>query len=159
MIKTAVLGIGNILLRDDGIGVRVVQHLEKKGSLPGVELVDGGTSTMDMLGLFLTYDRVIVVDSLRGGHPPGTIYRLTPEQLGGYTSFNVSLHDVQVLDLTRISGMLGKSPEVTIIGIEPKEIKESLDLSPEMEAALPMLMELVEAEVASQTSGPRKRPK
>lgn len=149
MKKTAVLGIGNILLRDDGIGVRVVQKLEEKGSLPGVELVDGGTSTMDMLGLFLTCDRVIVVDSLRGSHPPGTVYRLTPEQLGSYKGFNVSLHDVQVMDLTRISAMLGKTPEVTIIGVEPKEIEESMDLSPELEAALPKLVELVEAEVAA----------
>lgn len=149
MKKTAVLGIGNILLKDDGIGVRVVHHLEEKGSLPWVELVDGGTSTMDMLGLFLTYDRVVVVDSLRGGHPPGTVYRLTPEQLGKYKGFNVSLHDVQVLDLTRISAMLGKTPEVTIIGIEPKEIDESMNLSPEMEAALPDLVKLVESEVAA----------
>lgn len=149
MKKTAVLGIGNILFKDDGIGVRVVQKLEEKGSLPGVDLVDGGTSTMDMLDLFLTCDRVIVVDSLRGGHPPGTIYRLTPEQLGSYNSFNFSLHDVQVLDLVKMAALMGEYPEVTIIGIEPKEIEESMDLSPEMEAALPGLMELVEVTAAS----------
>jgi len=153
MKRTAVLGIGNILMSDDGIGVRVVQKLEEKSSLPQVELVDGGSSTMDMLGLFLTCDRIIVVDSLRGGHPPGTVYRITPAELGSYSNgFNVSLHDVQILDLVRISAMLGKSPEVTIIGIEPEEICESMELSPGLEASLPRLIELVEAEASKMMS-------
>lgn len=149
MSKTAVLGMGNILLKDDGIGVRVIRELEERGSLPGTTLVDGGTSAMDMLGLFLTHDRVIVVDGLRGGHPAGTLYRLTPEELGSCGTWRCSLHDLQILDVTRIAAMLGKTPEVTIIGIEPKSIEESLDLSPELEASLAKLAELVEAECAS----------
>ncbi len=153
MSRTAVLGIGNVLLKDDGVGVRVVRELEDRGSLADVTLVDGGTSTMDMLGLFLTHDRVIVIDSLRGGHPAGTIYRLTPEQLGSYGTWRCSLHDLQILDVTRIAAMLGKTPEVTIIGIEPKRIEESMDLSPEMEASLPKLAELVEAECALRRPG------
>lgn len=149
MKKTAVLGIGNILLRDDGVGVRVVEKLQAKGSLPKeVELVDGGTSTMDMLGFFLTNDYIIIVDSLAGGHPPGTIYRLTPEQLGTYANFDVSLHDVQILDLVKMAAMFGKTPEVTIIGIEPEEITESMDLSPTIEALLPQLMDLIEEAAA-----------
>lgn len=155
MKKTAVLGIGNILLRDDGVGVRVVENLQAKGSLPQVvELIDGGTSTIDMLGFFLTCERIIIVDSLAGGHPPGTIYRLTPEQLGTFTKFDVSLHDVQILDLVQMSGMLGKTPEVTIIGIEPEEITESMELSPKIAALLPHLMELVEEAAMVKTTPP-----
>ncbi|HBW37405.1 HyaD/HybD family hydrogenase maturation endopeptidase [Desulfosporosinus sp. BICA1-9] len=149
MKKTAVLGIGNILLRDDGIGVRVVQELQVKGSLPHVDLVDGGTSTLDMLELFLTNERVIVVDSLSGGHPPGTVYRLKPEQLGNYTGSEISLHDTQILDLVRLAGLMEKNPEVIIIGIEPKEIKESLGLSPEVVTMLPRLIDLVEKEAVA----------
>ena len=149
MKKTAVLGIGNILLRDDGIGVRVVQELQVKGSLPHVDLVDGGTSTLDMLELFLNNERVIVVDSLSGGHPPGTVYRLKPEQLGGYSSSDISLHDTQILDLVRLAGLMEKNPEVIIIGIEPKEIKEFLGLSPEIVTLLPLLIDLIEKEAAA----------
>ncbi|HBV85405.1 HyaD/HybD family hydrogenase maturation endopeptidase [Desulfosporosinus sp. BICA1-9] len=149
MKKTAVLGIGNILLRDDGIGVRVVQALQEKGSLPHVDLVDGGTSTLDMLELFLTNERVIVVDSLSGGHPPGTVYRLKPEQLGAYTSSDISLHDTQILDLVRLAGLMEKNPEVIIIGIEPKEIKESLGLSVEMVTMLPQVIDLIEKEAVA----------
>lgn len=152
-MKQAVLGIGNILLRDDGIGIRVVQELADKGTLTHVELVDGGTSTLDMLGLFLSHDRIIVVDSLRGGHPPGTIYRLTPEQLGSYMSGSSSLHEVQILDVVQLADMLGHSPEVLIIGIEPKEIELSMQLSPDIEALLPWLVDAVEFEPVSYSIG------
>lgn len=149
-MKQAVLGIGNILLRDDGIGIRVVQELADKGTLTNVELVDGGTSTLDMLGLFLSHDRIIVVDSLRGGHPPGTIFRLTPEQLGSYMRGSASLHEVQILDVVQLAAMLGHAPEVLIIGIEPKEIELSMQLSPDIEDLLPWLVDAVEAEVLFQ---------
>ncbi|QNB46779.1 hydrogenase maturation protease [Thermanaerosceptrum fracticalcis] len=147
MKKTAVLGIGNILLQDDGIGIRVVEKLKEKGSLPYVDIVDGGTSTLDMLDLFLDNERVVIVDSLKGGYSPGTIYRLKPEQLGSYYSSEISLHDTQVLDLIRLAAMMGKYPEVIIIGVEPKEIKESLELTPEIERVLPLIMDTVEKEV------------
>jgi len=75
------------------------------------------------------------------GQPPGTIYRLTPEQLGSYYSNYLSLHYVQILDLTDLAARLGKGPEVIIIGIEPKAIEVSLDLSPEIAGVLPRVLE------------------
>ncbi|MDA8228819.1 MAG: hydrogenase maturation protease [Desulfitobacterium hafniense] len=146
MRKTAVLGIGNLLLRDDGIGVRVVQQLQEQGTLTWVDIVDGGTSTLDMLDLFLANEKVIIVDSLRGGHEPGTIYRLTPEQLGSFQTAQYSVHETQILDIVGLAKLMQKTPEVVIIGVEPYEIKESLELSPAIEKIFPYVVDIVEQE-------------
>ena len=82
MKKQCVIGIGNILLRDDGIGVHLINELQTENFKYDVDLIDGGTSTFDLLGYFLDNEKIIVVDSLKGGHEPGTIYRITPEELG-----------------------------------------------------------------------------
>ena len=73
MNSVAIIGIGNILRKDDGIGVHVINELEKEGLPSTIQLVDGGTSTLDMLGYFLDYERIIVVDCLKAGYEPGTI--------------------------------------------------------------------------------------
>jgi hydrogenase maturation protease len=155
-VSAAVLGIGNVLLRDDGVGVRAVEALAARGAPPGVELVDGGTSTLDMLGLFLRRDRLVIVDALRGGHAPGTVYRVTPEQLGAQQGPSASLHEVQILDVLRIAGLLGKAPAVTIVGVEPGAVEPCIGLTPAVEAALPAVLDVVLAELsAAPVAGPR----
>lgn len=149
MKKIAVLGIGNILLKDDGIGVRAVEGLISKygENHNGIQFVDGGTSILDLLHIFTDYEKVIVVDSLKGGHTPGSIYRITPEEMGGIVKGNTSLHDVQVLDMVGNAKLLGHNPEIVIIGIEPLEITYEMELSPLIEGRLPELKSIVEAEV------------
>ncbi len=131
MKKTAVLGIGNLLLRDDGIGIHLIKELENEdfGSRYNVELIDGGTFIFDLMDVFIKNKRVIILDSLKGGHKPGTIYKVTPEELGGYIKSNTSLHDVQILDLLKDINLMGYYPEVTIIGVEPSEIYFHMELS------------------------------
>lgn len=150
--KIAVIGIGNILLRDDGIGVYIVNELEKENLPDIVTLVDGGTAILDLYHYFIENDSIIVVDTLKGGHEPGTIYRITPEQLGGYLQNHASLHDVQVLDILRGVQLMGRNPEVIIIGIEPFEIFYDMELSPGIQAQIPKLMEIVKNEIAVQSA-------
>lgn len=151
MKTTTVLGIGNILLKDDGIGIHLIDELEKLdfAETYKVELVDGGTSILELLDVFMSSERVIVLDSLKGGHEPGTIYRITTEQLGGYIKETTSLHDVQILDVIKDAKLLGSNPQVVIIGVEPDEIIYDMELSNIIKEQIPNIIEIIRKELAN----------
>lgn len=143
MIKKAILGIGNILLRDDGIGVHMINELKNEEFKSNIELIDGGTCILDLLDVFVKNNKIIIVDSLKGGHLPGTIYKVPPEELGGYIKANSSLHDVQVLDIVKQANLMGYYPEVMIIGIEPEEIYFDLELSNTIKEQIPKIKQII----------------
>ena len=148
---TTVLGIGNLLLKDDGIGIHLIEELEKLAFAEtyNVELVDGGTCILELLDVFIKSEKVIVLDSLKGGHAPGTIYRITTEQLGGYIKENTSLHDVQILDVIKDSKLLGYDPQVVIIGVEPEEIIYDMELSYIIREQIPNIIEIIRKELTN----------
>lgn len=137
---TVIIGIGNILLQDDGVGVHVIKQLENEKLPSTIELVDGGTSTLDTLGFFLDYNKVIVVDCLRAGLEPGTIYKIKPEDIINYKKENLSIHDVQILDVVKMANMLNKYPEVVIFGIEPEKIAVDLEMTKIMVSKIPEII-------------------
>lgn len=147
MKDTAVIGIGNILLKDDGIGVHTVNELEKEGLPSTIELVDGGTSTLAMLSYFLECRKIIIVDALKAGYEPGTIYRIKPEDLVSYKKENLSIHDVQIFDVVKMARMLGADPDVVIFGIEPQEIRFELEMSDLMNSKIPDIIGLIKQEL------------
>ena len=137
---TVIIGIGNILLQDDGVGVHVIKQLENEMLPSTIELVDGGTSTLDMLGFFLDFKKVIVVDCLRAGLKPGTIYKIKPEDIMNYKKENLSIHDVQILDVVKMANMMNKYPEVIIFGIEPEKIDLDLEMTQTMISKIPEIV-------------------
>jgi hydrogenase maturation protease len=147
MYKIGVLGIGNMLLKDDGIGVHIVNELLKESYPQNVDIVDGGTAILDLLDVFVKNDKIIVVDTLKGGHEPGTIYKVTPEEMGEHIKANSSLHDVQVLDMLKNAKLLGYNPEVIIIGIEPSEIEFHIGLSDILQNEFNNLLKVVRNEI------------
>ena len=147
MKKIAVIGIGNILLRDDGIGVHTVNELIKENSICDVDFIDGGTSTFDLLSPFIENNEIIIIDSLKGGYTPGTIYKITPEELGSLIKANSSLHDVQVLDIIKQANLMGYFPSVTIIGVEPEEIFYNMELSDTIKKELSNVIKIVKEEI------------
>lgn len=143
-IATLVLGVGNILLKDEGVGVRVIERMRRLKLPPGVRLMDGGTGGLDLLELFGQAHRVIVVDAVRGGGEPGAIYRFHADAIDVKTARISSLHEVNLYEVLNIARGLGESPgEVVIIGIEPKEIELDLELTPEVASRVDRLVELV----------------
>jgi len=144
---TVILGIGNILLQDDGVGVHVIKQLENENLPSTIELVDGGTSTLDTLGLFLDYKKVIVVDCLRAGLKPGTIYKIKPEDISNYKKENLSIHDVQILDVVKMANMMNKYPEVVIFGIEPEKIAVDLEMTQIMVSKIPEIISNIKKEL------------
>ena len=148
MNNTVVIGIGNILMQDDGIGVHIISLLKSNSISSNIELIDGGTSTLDMLCYFTDYKKVVVIDSLKAGYLPGTIYKITPNDIMSYRKENLSIHDVQILDVVKIANLMGYYPEVTIIGVEPLSMDYGLELSDEIKKIIPELINQVKIEIS-----------
>jgi len=138
-----VLGIGNVLLRDEGVGVHVVRAMEKEPLPDGVELLDGGTAGADLLDVVSDRIKLVVVDALDADVPPGTILRMTPEDLAT-PSAGVSLHEFGIAETLAMAGHLKCEPrDVTIIAVKPWDIRCGLELSDEMRRCLPDIVEMV----------------
>ena len=121
--RILVLGVGNILLKDEGVGVKVVEKLQSTyGFSPNVELMDGGTVGLRLLDPISESDHVIVVDAVQNGEPPGTLYRLPAEELQKRVTFKNSLHQLDLVEALAYAEILGHRPTAVIIGIEPADI-------------------------------------
>jgi len=121
--RILVLGVGNILLRDEGIGVKVVERLQSEYCFsPNVELMDGGTLGLRLLDPIANADYVIVVDAVQNAQPPGTLYRLPADELAKRVTFKNSLHQLDLVETLAYAEILGNRPDAVIIGIEPADI-------------------------------------
>jgi hydrogenase maturation protease len=146
--KTVILGIGNVLLSDEGIGVHVANELSLMDLPPGVSVIEGGTDGFRLLNIITEADRLIVVDAVKGGAEPGSIYRFNIDEVRNVPSgFRTSVHQVGILEVIDLSGLIGKTPRTTVIGVEPKSLDMSLELSPEIKEKIPRIIELVFEEV------------
>lgn len=145
---TLVLGLGNLLLRDEGVGVRVVQALERTAWPPDVEVVDGGTAGLTLVDQLVGRRKVIVIDAFAGHDPPGTVSRLQPADLAPSSSRSVSLHEVGLLEALAAARHLGAAPtEVVIFGVQPGSLACGLEMSLDVAQRVPELVNLVLAEV------------
>jgi hydrogenase maturation protease len=144
-MKIAVVGVGNILLKDEGIGVKVVKELEKEYTFPPeITLIDGGTAGHHLVNVVADFDVIIVIDAVQGGESPGTIYRFTLDQIPFELKTHLSVHQVGVLEALNQVKLLGKKHKVTFIGIEPQDISPwSMELTPVIEEKIPRLISLV----------------
>ncbi len=115
-----VLGVGNILLGDEGTGVRVIQKLEEEYVFSeNVELYDGGTLGLKLLEPICRSDFAIVVDIVRAGGAPGTIYRIVEKDMPRKIPYKSSLHELNIVETLIYADELGNKPETVVIGIEP----------------------------------------
>lgn len=143
--KIVIIGVGNLLLKDEGVGVHVVQELQKKDLPSAVEVHDGGVAGIGLLDLFGGASKVLLIDAADMNLEPGAIVRFTPEEViseKGGPKF--SAHDVSLLEVLELAKALGHAPpEVVIFGIQPKEISWGTELSAEVRASIPKVMETV----------------
>lgn len=151
--RVTVLGVGNLMLQDDGVGIHALQQLEKESWPPEVEFIDGATSGYDLLPTVSAAAHLIVLDAVKGGCEPGAIYRLRPEVLQETRDRALSLHQVSFLEALEMSSWLGPRPPAIIYGVEPAVIDWGLELTPAVAAVLPRLLELVKAEIHRILSG------
>lgn len=118
--RVLVLGVGNILYTDEGVGVRCVEKLESEYAFsPNVTLMDGGTLGMRLMDALLNCDTAVILDAVLGGQEPGTIYRCTGDDLRKSLAFKDSMHQTDLVDSLIYCGLIGNRPEAVVIGIEP----------------------------------------
>lgn len=145
-MKTIVLGVGNVLLSDEGVGVRVVEELVKRYEIPNdVEVIDGGTLGLNLLYFLDDVDRLLVVDALLGGKPPGSLYKFKGDQVKAYfRGKKLSAHHIGLQEVLSVIELTGKAPkEIVVIGVEPESFDVSLELSPSVKKVLERLLDEV----------------
>ena len=137
--KILILGVGNILLTDEGFGVRAVEYLETHYRWPErVRLMDGGTQGLMLMPELLECDFLVVLDVVLGPEAPGTVYLLEGEDLRKSLSFRDSMHQTDLLDTLITCHLAGHRPEAVIIGLQPFDYKTmQVGLSPQAQALLP----------------------
>jgi hydrogenase maturation protease len=145
-----VLGIGNLLMNDDAAGVRVVQALTGKFAFPEeVMLLDGGTLGLDLLPYLEGVDRLLVVDAVETGDAPGTLVRLTGDDIPLTLATKVSPHQMGLKDLLLVADLQGHAAaEMVLWGVQPASIDMDIEMSPEVAVAVILLQEKVLAELA-----------
>ncbi|KKM09576.1 hypothetical protein SY88_18495 [Clostridiales bacterium PH28_bin88] len=152
MARVLVLGVGNILFGDDGVGPRVIQRLAQQVQRNGVEFVDGSTGGLELLAFLEDCTHLVVVDAIDAGAEPGTIFRLGPEELGG-KSARLSFHQVGLVELLAARRLLGASPETVVLAVQVERLEWSTELSAPVAARLPALEEAVLMEAENMARG------
>jgi hydrogenase maturation protease len=143
-----IIGCGNLLMQDEGIGVHLIRYLQDKKLPDDVELIDGATGGFDLLSFIEGADRVIIVDAIKAQGDPGAIYKFGPEDYETDSFPKTSLHDVCLKDIFNIVKLTGPLPPITIYGVEPKTMDWGMDLTEAVKAVLPRLGELVIKEIS-----------
>lgn len=155
-----VVGLGNILLRDEGVGVRLAERLLERYEVPcEVEVLDGGTSGMELIHTIADRDALIVCDAVASDLPPGTVLRIAGDELPAFFRTKLSPHQLGLSDVLATLSLLDRMPpRVVLIGIVPEDLELGIELSPRIESAMEEALEMLVAEIETLGSRLRARP-
>ncbi len=143
-MKTKVIGLGNILLGDDGVGVHVVDELRGMRLPAGVEVLDGGSCGLGLLTLMEGAEQVSIVDALDCGQKPGSLIKLDPQQFKLREREEIpSSHHLSLLQTLELADVLGYRQRVLIIGVAPENLGPGTHLSQQVQAAIPQVIESI----------------
>ena len=138
--ENTVLGVGNIILSDEGFGVRVVEYLQKNFSFPdNVALIDGGTLGVELTHFVTGTRRLLIIDSIDGGVEPGTTFHLRGDEIAAHFAQKISAHEVGIQDVLTMLELSGKKiPHVELIGAQPFSLEAGVELTPQMSELVPV---------------------
>lgn len=158
-MKVVVLGVGNVILADEGVGVRVVEALERDYTVPeGVTVIDAGTSGMEMLEDMSDLDFLLVVDAIAAGKAPGELVQLRGDEVPVFFRRNLSPHGIGLSDVLAALEFLGAEPKETVIlGVQPTSLDLSTELTPTIAARVPELVAQVVAELTRRGLAPTRK--
>lgn len=141
--ETLVLGVGNLLLKDEGVGIHVIRALESETLPPDVDLMDGGTGGLHLISWIQDYKRIIMVDATLDSHPPGTVRLIRPRYATDFPPL-MSAHEIGLRDMIEAMIWMEKLPEIQLIVISAEDISEvGMELTPVVEAAVPKVVEMI----------------
>lgn len=151
-VKTDVriIGFGNKYRSDDGIGIRVVEELEKLDFFKNIEIIDGGTSGTDLIFLIKGCGKLIIIDAIDAGQNTGDVVNIKVDEIEefikkDYKSF--SLHDLNLADILKLIKALKIDTDISIIGVKPKSIDFGDKLSQEIEKKIPEIISIIKKEI------------
>lgn len=150
-MSALILGVGNILLGDEGIGIRVVEELENRFSFPEeVMILDGGTAGIELLRYIEGRDLLIVIDAMRAGLTPGTVFKVEGDDVAKRFMTKISPHQIGLSDLLAAGILSAKIPaHITLFGVEPECLETGIALSATVEGSLERLISAILAELAA----------
>jgi hydrogenase maturation protease len=145
-----VLGLGNLLLSDDGLGIHAIHHLQKDPRVPGgITLLDGGTQGLSLMPHLAGCSRLLVIDAVDVGEAPGTLVRFEGRALDGLPG-KASVHQLGFADLMVAMKLLGGAPaQVVVLGVQPLSTDWGVELTPPVQITLPALLDAAVAQLES----------
>ncbi len=142
--KVLILGVGNLLLTDDGFGVHFINSLRAVDFPSNISVLEAGTVSHQLIPLLHEIDHLIVVDVVEAGDTPGSLFRFSPDDMKFATEQKVSLHQISLIDVLNMAELTGGKPQTTIIGVQPKDVTSwSVEMSHELKAVIPKVKDLV----------------
>jgi len=143
-----ILGLGNILLGDEGVGVRVIEQLLSRPLPDEIEVIDGGTAGYELINFFEGKEKVIIVDAVKTNDTPGSVYKMDLSLVQEDETVQLSLHQIGLKNVFKMASLMDLNPEVTLVGIVPKNYQDyNIGLSDEVEKAIPLAIETVLKEI------------
>jgi hydrogenase maturation protease len=148
-VEIVVLGLGNLLRRDEGLGIRAMERLRACYTLPdAVQLVDGGTLGLELLSYLEGAERVLILDAALTNGPPGTLLRVAGDQVPSFFGMRTSAHEIAVADLLAVTRLRGTEPhELVVWGMQPAALELGWELSEPIAAHLDALVAAAAAEL------------
>ncbi|MBC8507869.1 MAG: HyaD/HybD family hydrogenase maturation endopeptidase [Anaerolineales bacterium] len=158
-IKTLILGVGNLLLSDEGVGVRVIERLQAEYDLPEqVQVLDGGTLGLDLLYYLEGIENLLIIDAIEMDAEPGELLRMEGEEVPSFLSMKMSPHQIGIPDMLFAAKLRDLyPPNVVLWGVQPADLDVSMDLSPLIQAKVDVLVGKTLAEL--DTWGHQAHPK
>jgi hydrogenase maturation protease len=143
-MRTTLLGLGSILMQDEGVGVHAVRSIQEQYDIPGLEIIDGGTCGLDLLPYIENRDRLLVVDAVNFGKEPGHMGVLRNDEVPAFFGVKASLHHLGLVDVLATAQLLDISPrEICLMGIQPQNLTLGLELSELIQAKLEILVDQI----------------
>jgi hydrogenase maturation protease len=143
-----VLGIGNVLMGDEGVGVHAVRRLEEEGLPPGVTVLDGGTGGFHLLSCMTDHDPILMIDATMDGQPAGTVSFIEPRYASDFPR-TLTAHEIGLRDLIESATLLGQLPRIGLLTVSVDALQPmQMTLSPAVEAAIPDVLARVRAIVS-----------
>ena len=139
--EITILGIGNIILSDEGFGVRVVEYLQENYKFPdNIALIDGGTLGVELTQFITGTKKLLIIDSIDGNKPSGTLFHFEGDEIKSHFSEKISAHEIGIQDVLTTLELTGKAiPEVVVIGAQPYSLEAGVELTPQMKTLIPTI--------------------
>jgi hydrogenase maturation protease len=157
--KVVVLGLGNPLFQDEGLGIHMINQLMNEKISDQVELVDGGTGALELLNILEEADYLLVIDAVDGDHPPGTVRKLSGRDIPLLVTGRMSVHQVGFQETLALAAMRGRLPQqLVLFGIQPQCLDWGTELSPTVANVLPELSAMVNEQLEDWLAQPLSAP-